>query len=78
MARSKYAEVCEEVCTHPEILGRVAPEMPDEERLYDLAELFKVFGDTTRIRILTSAPSSARAWSISKKSMGGKEHEKDL
>ena len=36
MARSKYAEVCEEVCTHPEILGRVAPEMPDEERLYDL------------------------------------------
>jgi len=26
--------------------------MPDEERLYDLAELFKVFGDTTRIRIL--------------------------
>ena len=52
MARSKYAEVCEEVCTHPEILGRVAPEMPDEERLYDLAELFKVFGDTTRIRIL--------------------------
>ena len=31
---------------------RVKPEMPDEERLYDLAELFKVFGDTTRIRIL--------------------------
>ena len=26
--------------------------MPDEESLYDLAELFKVFGDTTRIRIL--------------------------
>ena len=31
---------------------RVLSEMPDEERLYDLAELFKVFGDTTRIRIL--------------------------
>ena len=52
MARGKYAEVCQEVCTHPEILDRVKPEMPDEERLYDLAELFKVFGDTTRIRIL--------------------------
>ena len=26
--------------------------MPDEEMLYDLAELFKVFGDTTRARIL--------------------------
>lgn len=31
---------------------RVLEEMPDEESLYDLAELFKVFGDTTRIRIL--------------------------
>ncbi len=27
-------------------------EMPDEELLYDLADLFKVFGDTTRIKIL--------------------------
>ena len=26
--------------------------MPDENELYDLAELFKVFGDSTRIRIL--------------------------
>lgn len=31
---------------------RVLGDMPDEESLYDLAELFKVFGDTTRIRIL--------------------------
>ena len=34
------------------LCDRVLTEMPDEERLYDLAELFKVFGDTTRIRIL--------------------------
>ena len=26
--------------------------MPDEELLYELADLFKVFGDTTRIKIL--------------------------
>lgn len=26
--------------------------MPEETQLYDLAELFKVFGDSTRIRIL--------------------------
>ena len=52
MAKREYIEVCEEVCPHQEILDRVKPEMPDEERLYDLAELFKVFGDTTRIRIL--------------------------
>lgn len=28
--------------------------MPDEELLYDLADLFKTFGDTTRIKILYS------------------------
>ena len=32
--------------------GTDAPEMPDEELLYDLADLFKVFADTTRIKIL--------------------------
>ncbi|MBR2698944.1 MAG: helix-turn-helix transcriptional regulator [Clostridia bacterium] len=45
-------ECCEEHCVHPEILEHVKLEMPNEEALYDLAELFKVFGDTTRIRIL--------------------------
>ena len=35
-----------------ELCDRVLNDMPDEECLYDLAELFKVFGDTTRIRIL--------------------------
>ena len=34
------------------LCDRVLKDMPDEESLYDLAELFKVFGDTTRIRIL--------------------------
>ena len=35
-----------------ELRERVEAGLPDEESLYDLAELFKVFGDTTRIRIL--------------------------
>ena len=26
--------------------------MPDEDLLFDLAELFKIFGDSTRIKIL--------------------------
>ena len=34
------------------LCAQVSQEMPDEECLYDLAELFKVFGDSTRIRIL--------------------------
>lgn len=33
-------------------VGEAPGEMPDEELLYDLADLFKVFSDTTRIRIL--------------------------
>lgn len=35
-----------------EQVRETAPEMPDEELLYDLADLFKVFADTTRIKIL--------------------------
>ena len=48
----KHAECCEETHIHPELLMKVSREMPDEDALYDLAELFKVFGDSTRIRIL--------------------------
>ena len=34
------------------IAERIAEKLPDDEILYDLAELFKVFGDSTRIKIL--------------------------
>ena len=37
---------------HETIVKWVARAMPDDEVLYDLAELFRVFGDTTRMRIL--------------------------
>ena len=45
-------EHCEELCVHQELVARAMDELPDEDKLYDLAELFKVFGDSTRIRIL--------------------------
>ena len=35
-----------------DIIEKVYESMPDEEILYDLAELFKIFGDSTRIKIL--------------------------
>lgn len=35
-------------------------EIPDEEILYDLADLFKVFSDTTRIKILYSLMNTER------------------
>jgi len=37
---------------HEDIVNTVKGKMPKEETLYDLAELFKVFGDSTRIKIL--------------------------
>lgn len=45
-------ERCENTEIHEDLLKSVTAHMPDEEELYDLAELFKVFGDSTRIRIL--------------------------
>ena len=45
-------ECCETKCVHSDLLEIVSEKMPDEENLYDLSELFKVFGDSTRIRIL--------------------------
>lgn len=36
-------------------------QMPDEELLYDLADLFKVFSDTTRIKILYSLINQPRS-----------------
>ncbi|MBE5782762.1 MAG: helix-turn-helix transcriptional regulator [Clostridiales bacterium] len=48
----EYAPGCEKECIHEELISTVTAEMPDEELLYDLAELYKVFGDSTRIKIL--------------------------
>lgn len=43
---------CEYLHAHPELIARVTAILPDEVRLYDLAELYRVFGDSTRIKIL--------------------------
>lgn len=43
---------CNCTIVHESIIEKVKELMPPEESLYDLAELFKVFGDTTRIKIL--------------------------
>ena len=45
-------DCCEENQVHQDILQKVQSDLPDDEVLYDLAELFKVFGDSTRIKIL--------------------------
>ena len=43
---------CEVNHPHDEVIRRILAAQPPEETLYDLAELFKVFGDSTRVRIL--------------------------
>ena len=43
---------CQEEELHPEAIHRVREKLPQDEVLYDLAELFKIFGDSTRVKIL--------------------------
>lgn len=49
---------CDCTVIHEEIVDAVKEKMPVEETLYDLAELYKVFGDTTRIKILWALTES--------------------
>ncbi len=43
------SETC---CVHSERVSRTLKKMPRQETLYDLAELYKMFGDSTRVSIL--------------------------
>ena len=45
-------ECCDFYQVHEKVVKAVNDKMPDEDKLYDLAEIFKVFGDSTRIKIL--------------------------
>ena len=44
--------LCEGQEIHRDLLNKVAEKLPCEEDIFDLAELFKIFGDSTRMRIL--------------------------
>ena len=53
MKRShEHAESCEYIHVHEDIVEKVNDRMPAEDDLDDLADFFKIFGDTTRIKIL--------------------------
>ena len=49
---SDTVEVCEFIHAHEDTVKAVKDKMPPDEDLYDLAELYKIFGDSTRIKIL--------------------------
>jgi ArsR family transcriptional regulator len=48
----KNPDRCECSIIHQETVDHVQQNMPKKEELFDLAELFRVFGDTTRVRII--------------------------
>jgi ArsR family transcriptional regulator len=45
-------DVCEFLHVHEDVLAEVKEHLPKEDKLYDLADFFKVFADSTRIKIL--------------------------
>lgn len=48
----KEIDKCEYIHVHDEIVIKVNDQMPEEDKLYDLADFFKVFADSTRIKML--------------------------
>ena len=49
---AKQTGVCKTMFVHEETVKAVMESMPREEQLYELADFFKIVGDTTRIKIL--------------------------
>lgn len=49
---NKFFECCEPHEVHKNLLNIINEKMPSDEKLFDLSELFKVFGDSTRMKIL--------------------------
>jgi len=54
------APVCDCEVIHEEVVKKVRKTMPKEEDFYDLADLYKMFADSTRVRIL---------WTLSREEM---------
>lgn len=49
---NKKIECCTEKRIHENIVSKIKEKMPEEEVLADLADLFRVFGDSTRVKII--------------------------
>ena len=49
---------CEQEVYHDDLIATVEQALPEDEMLYDLAELFKMFADSTRVRILYALSES--------------------
>ena len=56
--KEKQFDKCDCTIIHEDVVDKVKSTMPEEEDLYNLADFFKVFGDSTRIRILYALSAS--------------------
>ncbi|MBR3641209.1 MAG: helix-turn-helix transcriptional regulator [Oscillibacter sp.] len=52
MLSTEPLETCEFLHVHEDVVARVRQTLPSEDVLYDLTELFRIFADSTRVRIL--------------------------
>lgn len=58
MIENLSTDVCQVTCVHDELVKKVKEQMLSSELLMDLANLFKVLGDHTRVRILQALHTS--------------------
>jgi len=52
MAMEKHQLTCDCVVIHEAVVARVRAAMPESKNFYDLANLYKMFADNTRLKIL--------------------------
>lgn len=52
MSKVETLSKCDCVVIHEDVVNSVKSKMPEDETFIDLADLFKIFGDSTRVRIL--------------------------
>ncbi|MBB2182412.1 winged helix-turn-helix transcriptional regulator [Lachnospiraceae bacterium MD1] len=52
MNQENKSSICDCDVIHADVVDKVKNSMPNDEKLYDLADFFKIFGDSTRLKIL--------------------------
>lgn len=52
--KSEKIELCDQTIIHEDIVEKVKSQMPLEENLTNLADLFKILGDSTRVKIFSA------------------------
>jgi DNA-binding transcriptional ArsR family regulator len=56
--KEAYTDICGCTLIHEKAVARVRKAMPDEETMLDLADLFKMFADSTRVKIILALLNS--------------------